>query len=170
MKFYIASDHAAIDLKKTVFDSLVLKGMEVVDLGPTTTESVDYPDYAKYLCSKVLEEEENMGILICGTGIGMSMAANRIKGIRAALCTHSTMAKYSRLHNDANVLCLGARVLGDELAKDIVSMFLNTGFEWGRHKRRVDKIDEEGCSFVPNSFDIDDEIKEFEKDLGEHGL
>jgi len=165
MKFYIASDHAAVDLKKVMFDLLVLKGIQVEDLGPSTTDRVDYPDYAKLLCSKVLEDEENQGILICGTGLGMSMTANRFKGIRAALCLNETMAKYSKLHNNANVLCLGARIIGDELAKGILNRFLNTDFEWGRHKQRVDKIDAEGCSFTPT--DMEGEINEFEKGIEE---
>ena len=100
---------------------------------------MDYPDYAKLVCKEVISESA-IGILVCGSGIGMSMAANKIKGIRAALCTDSYMAKFARAHNNANVLCLGARVIGNGVAQEIVSVFLNTEFEGGRHKIRVDKI------------------------------
>lgn len=141
MKIFLASDHAGIDLKKFLCDILVIKNLEFEDLGPNSTESVDYPDYAKKLCAKVLENDQNKGILICGTGLGMSMSANRHRGIRAALCMNSTMAHYARVHNDSNVLCLGARIIGTELAKDILEIYLNTGFEWGRHKKRIEKMD-----------------------------
>jgi ribose 5-phosphate isomerase B len=142
MKIYIASDHAGIELKKTLSDHLVLKDFDVEDLGPSSLESVDYPDFAMKLCTKVLEEENFVGILICGTGIGMSMTANRFNGIRAALCTNTTMARFSRIHNNSNVLCLGARIIGAEVAKDILDVYLSTGFEWGRHKKRIDKMDD----------------------------
>jgi len=158
MVIYIASDHAGYELKKVVSDLLVLKGLKMVDLGPDQNESVDYPDFAKKLCKKVVEDETNKGILICGTGLGMSMTANRFRNIRAALCMNTTMAHYSRVHNNANVLCMGARIIGTEVAKDIVDKFLNTGFEWGRHKKRIDKIeinDDESFQCSANLDDLD---------------
>lgn len=100
----------------------------------------DYPDYAKRVCDEVKNHSESIGILVCGSGIGMSMSANKIQGIRAALCLNEYMARYARAHNDANVLCLGARILGVGLAKDIVEIFLNTAFEGGRHRIRVEKM------------------------------
>ena len=103
-------------------------------------ESQDYPLVAKEVCEKIVNGSADRGILVCGTGIGISMAANKIKGIRAAVCTDTYMAKYTRLHNDANVVCLGGRVIGSGVALEIVDMFLNTGFEGGRHQRRVNQI------------------------------
>jgi len=143
---FISSDHAGIELKANLINFLAIKEIEVEDLGCNSGDSVDYPDYANRLTEKVLEDGNNMGILICGTGIGMSMAANRKKGIRAALCFNSVMANFSRIHNNANVLCLGARIIGEEVAKNIVDIFINSGFEWGRHKRRIDKLDTDACS------------------------
>lgn len=136
---FIASDHAGYKLKEAIINGLVIKGVKYKDLGPENEQSVDYPDFAEEVC-KMVRNEEGLGILICGTGLGMSMAANKMPGIRAALCFNTTMAKYAKAHNDANVLCLGARILGIEVAKDIVDTFLNTEFEFGRHKRRIEKI------------------------------
>jgi ribose 5-phosphate isomerase B len=139
---YIASDHIGVALKARVIETLKEKGKAVEDLGSRTTERVDYTDFAKGLCAKVLADEGSKGILICGTGIGMSIMANRHKGIRAAVCTHEYVAEMTRRHNDANVLCLGARVVGEELALAIVERFLATEFEGGRHLVRIQKIEE----------------------------
>lgn len=139
MKIFIASDHAGIDLKSSVIEHIKDK-FEVIDLGPTSSDSVDYPDFAKKVCESVLKEKA-LGVLICGTGVGMSMSANKFKGIRASLCSDTFSAKMTRMHNDANVLCLGARVLGLGLALDIVDTWFENTFQEGRHKRRVDKIE-----------------------------
>ena len=136
---HIGCDHAALDLKNIIIRQLEERGLTVTDHGTYTPESCDYPDIAHDVAQAV-EKENGPGILLCGTGIGMSMAANHHKGIRAALCTTELHAKFARRHNDANILCLGARMTGVELAKAIVEAFLTTGFEGGRHKRRIDKI------------------------------
>lgn len=136
---HIGCDHAALDLKNIIIRQLEERGLTVTDHGTYTPESCDYPDIAHDVAQAV-EKESGTGILLCGTGIGMSMAANHHKGIRAALCTTELHAKLARRHNDANILCLGARMTGVELAKAIVEAFLTTGFEGGRHKRRIDKI------------------------------
>lgn len=136
----IGSDHAGFDLKNAIKRHLRETGHEVIDIGTKTKESCDYPLMAVELCGEVLATG-HPGILICGTGVGMSMAANRFPGIRAALCTNEYLARMTRAHNDANVLCLGSRVLGDELAKSIVSVFLTTRFEGERHQRRIDMIE-----------------------------
>jgi ribose 5-phosphate isomerase B len=138
---FLGSDHAGLELKAMVAAHLAAAGHTVVDLGPSEAKSVDYPDFAKAVCAKVLETPGAAGILICGTGIGMSMAANRIPGIRAALCGNEYLARMTRLHNDANVLCLGERVIGQGLAASIVDVFMDTAFEGGRHQRRVDLIE-----------------------------
>lgn len=139
-KIAIGCDHAAIDMKKAVIDYLKAKDVECVDFGTYTTDSCDYPDIAAPVCKAVTSGECTLGILICGTGIGMSIAANKFKGIRAAHCSDTYSARYTRLHNDANILCFGARVIGDGLAMDIVEQFVFTDFEGGRHQRRIDKI------------------------------
>lgn len=136
---HIGCDHAALDLKNIIIRQLEERGLTVTDHGTYTPESCDYPDIAHDVAQTV-EKETGTGILLCGTGIGMSMAANHHKGIRAALCTTELHAKFARRHNDANILCLGARMTGVELAKAIVEAFLTTDFEGGRHKRRIDKI------------------------------
>ena len=136
---HIGCDHAALDLKNIIIRQLEERGLTVTDHGTYTPESCDYPDIAHDVAQAV-EKENGTGILLCGTGIGMSMAANHHKGIRAALCTTELHAKFARRHNDANILCLGARMTGVELTKAIVEAFLTTGFEGGRHKRRIDKI------------------------------
>jgi ribose 5-phosphate isomerase B len=130
---YIASDHVGITLKQFLIDTLKERGIEVSDLGPDSKERVDYTVFAKTLCSNITQKDD-LGILICGTGIGMSMMANRYKGIRAAVCTHEYMAEMTRKHNNANILCLGSRMTGEELAWAIVDRFLNTDFENGRHQ------------------------------------
>lgn len=136
---HIGCDHAALDLKNIIIRQLEERGLTVTDHGTYTPENCDYPDIAHDVAQAV-EKETGTGILLCGTGIGMSMAANHHKGIRAALCTTELHAKFARRHNDANILCLGARMTGVELAKAIVEAFLTTDFEGGRHKRRIDKI------------------------------
>ena len=135
----IGCDHAGVELKKEVIEALSEKGFELRDMG-TDGEPCDYPDMAEKVCREVTEGRCEKGILICGTGIGMSMAANKIKGIRAALCSDSFSTKFTRLHNDANVMCMGARTLGPGLACELAEIFLTTGFEGGRHQRRVDLI------------------------------
>ena len=136
----IACDHAALEMKAEVMAHLKAQGIECVDYGTYTNDNCNYPDYAEKVCTAIYEGKHEMGILICGTGIGMSMAANKCKGIRAALCCDTFSARFTRLHNNANVLCMGARVLGAGLACDIADVFVNTGFEGGRHQTRVDMI------------------------------
>lgn len=133
----IAADHGGYALKQILAAYLQEKKWEVEDLGTHSSASVDYPDYARKLCETVISKQ-CPGILICGTGVGMSMAANKFPEIRAALCTNEYMARLTRQHNDANVLCLGERVLGQDLAKGIVDAFLTASFEGGRHQRRID--------------------------------
>ena len=135
----IGCDHAAVSLKKAVMAHLDEQGIAYMDMG-TDGEPCDYPDMAEALCAKITSGEAERGILLCGTGIGMSMAANKIPGIRAAVCSDCFSARYTRLHNDANVLCMGERVIGQGLAVELVDIFLHTDFEGGRHQRRVDKI------------------------------
>lgn len=138
---YMASDHAGVQLKAFLAEHLHSQGHEVRDLGPDSEISCDYPDSAQTLTEALLQTEGALGILICGTGIGMSMAANRVHGIRAALATCEFHARACRAHNNANVLCLGARVTGQGLAADLTDIFLSTPFEGGRHLRRVQKFD-----------------------------
>ena len=139
-KLVIGCDHAAPELKAIVRDHLIERGFDVVDVGTHTTDSCNYPDYAHALCEKIQSGECELGILICGTGIGMSMAANKHKGIRAACCSDTFSARLTRLHNDANVLCFGARVVGMGLAFDLVDNFIDADFEGGKHQTRVDMI------------------------------
>lgn len=139
-KIFLSSDHAGYKLKEKVKSFLIDKNFEYEDLGCSSLEPVDYPDYAKLLSKKIKDKNNSKGILFCGTGIGISMAANRFPHIRAALCTSVEMASKSRKHNDANVLALGGRILEDKLALQIVEEFLYTDFEAGRHNLRVDKI------------------------------
>ncbi len=141
---YLASDHAGVELKEQLMHTLSAEGVSAHDLGPTTTNSVDYPDYAHRLCHAITDEKD-FGILICGSGIGMSIAANRHPHIRAALCKTVEDAALSRQHNNANVLCLGARVTNETVALQIVKAFLNTKFEGGRHQQRVGKINLVAC-------------------------
>ena len=138
----IACDHAALDLKGEIMKHLTDRGIEFVDYGTYENKSCNYPDYAEKVCNAIKEGKSELGILVCGTGIGMSMAANKCKGIRAACCTDTFSARFTRLHNDANVLCMGARVIGSCLAEDIVDIFLENEFEGGRHKVRVDMMTE----------------------------
>lgn len=143
MKFYIATDHAGYALKSYVIELLQTKGHEVVDLGPTNDNRVDYPDFANKCSHAVLGDKGSFGILICGTGIGISVAANKNRGIRAALCHDAYTASMSRAHNDANILCFGERVVGKGVIESMIEAFCNTSFEGGRHSDRVNKID--GC-------------------------
>jgi ribose 5-phosphate isomerase B len=136
----IASDHAALDLKSEIKKHLEAQGFEVTDYGTYTPDSCNYPDYAEKVCDAVTGGKQDLGILVCGTGIGMSIAANKCKGIRAACCSDTFSARFTRLHNDANVLCMGARVIGAGLACDIADIFINTDFEGGRHQTRVDMV------------------------------
>lgn len=140
MQFFIASDHAGFTLKGSVLGILEQMGHKVIDLGPMDAERVDYPDFANTLCEKVIENVGSFGILICGSGIGMSIAANRHKGIRAALCAEPYSATMSRAHNDANVLCLGARVVGIGMVESILKSFCEGVFEGGRHTCRIEKL------------------------------
>ncbi len=136
----IGSDHAGYQLKKEITAWLYDKNIPYLEFGCMEGESCDYPLVAKEVCERIVSGNADLAILICGTGIGISMAANKIKGIRAAVCTDTYTAKYTRLHNDANVLCIGGRVTGTGVALEIVETFLNTSFEGGRHQRRVDQI------------------------------
>ncbi len=135
----IGCDHAAVSLKNAVMEHLEEQGIEYINLG-TDGEPCDYPDMAKAVAEKITSGECELGILLCGTGIGMSIAANKIKGIRAACCSDCFSTRYTRLHNDANILCMGERVIGKGLALELVDIFLSTPFEGGRHLRRVEKI------------------------------
>ena len=142
MKIIIASDHAGLELRRELVSALQELRVEVSDVGPTTNASVDYPDFARTVCKAVAAGEYQYGVLVCGTGIGMSITANKYRGIRAALCTSEFEARMTRAHNDANVLCLGQRVVGAGLARSIVEAFVATPFEGGRHQKRLDKIRE----------------------------
>ena len=137
-KLVIGCDHAAPELKAIVRDHLIARGFDVTDVGTHSTDSCNYPDYAHALCKKIQSGECELGILICGTGIGMSMAANKHRGIRAACCSDTFSARLTRLHNDANVLCFGARVVGQGLAIDLVDSFIDAEFEGGKHQKRID--------------------------------
>jgi ribose 5-phosphate isomerase B len=141
VKVALASDHAGLRLKQVLGELLQRLGHEAHDLGPREAASVDYPDYALRVARAVASDEADLGVLVCGSGIGMSMAANRIPGVRAALCRTGYEARMARRHNDANVLCLGERVTGEGLAAEILEAFLASCFEGGRHARRVEKIE-----------------------------
>ncbi len=142
MKIAVGCDHGGFELKEKVKAHLEGKGYEVLDLGCHSTESVNYPVYGKAVGRAVASKEADYGIVICGTGIGISIAANKVKGVRAALCMNTTMARLTREHNDANILAFGARMVGDVLALEMVDIFLNTKFEGGRHTARVEMIEE----------------------------
>lgn len=147
-KFYIATDHAGYALKAYVKDVVTDLGHEIVDLGPDSADRVDYPDFAKKCADAVLEDKGSFGILICGTGIGISIAANKVSGIRAALCHDHYTAKLTRQHNDANILCFGERVVGKGVIEEMIETFASTEFEGGRHAGRVAKI--ESCALGNN--------------------
>ncbi len=139
-KIIIGSDHGGYHLKETVKHWLEMNGFDVTDVGCDSTESVDYPQYANEVAQRVSKGEFPRGVLICGTGIGMSMAANKYKGIRAALCNDLFSAQHSRAHNDANILVMGGRILGSAYALAITKEFMNAKFDGGRHRKRVDQI------------------------------
>jgi ribose 5-phosphate isomerase B len=141
MRWILANDHAGLALRGPVLDALESLGHEVIDLGTSTPESVDYPDFAHALAARIAAGEGDRGVLICGSGVGVSIAANRHRGVRAALCSEPVSATLSRAHNDANVLCLGARMTGPGMADAIVRAFALGPYEGGRHQRRVEKIE-----------------------------
>ncbi len=141
MKFFVATDHAGIELKDYTVELLRAKGHEVEDMGPYSKDRVDYPDYAHKVATAVLENNGTQGILICGSGIGMSMAANRHEGIRAALCHDAYTATVARGHNDANILCFGERIVGKGVAESILDAWIAGNFDGGRHCGRVEKIE-----------------------------
>lgn len=136
----IGSDHAGIELRQTVISHLKEQGYTVQDLGCPTPERVDYPDYAIAVSKAITSGEAELGVLVCGSGVGMSMTANKVAGIRAALCTDAYTAEMTRAHNDANILCLGQRVVGTGVALAIVDSFFNSDYEGGRHAGRVEKM------------------------------
>jgi ribose 5-phosphate isomerase B len=140
MKVAIGSDHAGFELKEMISNIVKEMGNEVIDMGTGSSCSVDYPDYAEAVADAVSKGKVERGILICGTGIGMSIVANKFKNVRAALCNDIFTAKMSRLHNDANILCLGGKIIGKDLAKEIVHIWFSTHFEGGRHEKRLEKI------------------------------
>lgn len=140
MRIGIGNDHSALEIKREITAFLEEKGHEVIDYGTNSAESCDYPVYGEIVARAVAAGEADQGILICGTGLGISLAANKVKGIRAAVCSEPFTAKMARAHNNCNILAFGARVVGSELAKMIVETWLNTDFEGGRHQRRVDLI------------------------------
>ncbi len=140
MKIVIGNDHAALEMKNIIRAYLEEKGYEVLDVGCHTEERVDYPDYAALIGNAVVSGKADLGIAICGTGVGMSIAVNKICGVRAVCCSEPYSAKLSRMHNDSNVLCFGARVIGPELAKMIVDEWLNAEYMGAHHTARVDKI------------------------------
>ncbi|MFH1752453.1 MAG: ribose 5-phosphate isomerase B [archaeon] len=140
MTIAIACDHGGVELKNYLIDFLKLKGFQVMDLGTNSTESVDYPDFAFKACNQVVEGKAKYAVLICKTGSGMVISANKVKGILAVNCLTTEMALLARKHNNANSLCLGAGLISKEKAKEIVLSFLSTDFEAGRHERRINKI------------------------------
>jgi len=140
-KIFFANDHGATELKNVVMEYVKELGYEIENLGTDGFDSVNYPDYADKMAEKILSNEGSLGVLMCGSGIGISMAANRHNGIRAGLCMNEYMAEMTRKHNDANVLVMGGRIVGPDLAKSITKTFLNNEFEGGRHKIRIDLMD-----------------------------
>jgi ribose 5-phosphate isomerase B len=140
MKIVIGSDHRGVEVKRRLVEVIRSMGHDLVDIGAQEAESVDYPDYAHEVGKRVGTKEAERGILICGTGIGMSMAANKVRGVRAAACQDLLTAEMSRRHNDANVLCLSADLLGEDQMAQMIRIWLETPFEGGRHARRLDKI------------------------------
>jgi ribose 5-phosphate isomerase B len=136
----VASDHAGVELKSLLAGDIAALGLAVLDLGPRTADPVDYPDYAHALARVIAEGRAERGVLLCGTGNGMAMAANRNAAVRAALCHDGLTARLARQHNDANVLVLGARIIGPDIARDCLKIFLSTPFDGGRHARRVAKF------------------------------
>lgn len=142
MKIAIGADHAGFEVKDRLAELLRSWGHTVLDAGTDGSDSVDYPDYAEEVAGRVGSGEADYGLLVCGSGIGMSIAANKVAGVRAALCSCETTARLSRQHNDANVLCVGARITGYSVLEELVRVFFETTFEGGRHQRRVDKMND----------------------------
>jgi ribose 5-phosphate isomerase B len=142
VKIILASDHAGLELRQELVAGLRERGLAFDDVGPTTRDSVDYPDFASQVAKAVASGQYTHGVLVCGTGIGMSIVANKYRGVRAALCTTEFEARMARAHNDANILCLGQRVVGAGVGRAILDAFLATPFEGGRHEKRVQKIRE----------------------------
>ncbi|MCQ2477909.1 MAG: ribose 5-phosphate isomerase B [Clostridia bacterium] len=142
MKIAVGCDHGGLEHKNAILEHLESRGIKTENFGINENVSVDYPDIAVKVSNAVVSGECDLGILVCGTGIGMSMAANKVKGIRAAACSDHFSAKYTRLHNNANILCLGGRVIGVGTAIELCDLFIDTSFEGGRHQRRIDKITE----------------------------
>ena len=142
MKIAIGNDHTAVEMKNAVMEHLLERGFEVLNLGTDSTDACDYPEYGEKVGRAVVDGEADLGIAICGTGVGISLAANKVKGIRACVCSEPYTAKLSRMHNDSNVLAFGARVIGAELAKMIVDEWLDAEFMSGKHQRRVDMLTE----------------------------
>ena len=141
MKISIGSDHAGYDVKQKITNFLLNKGYDIDDVGCHSNDSVDYPEFGHQVGKNIVSGVSDKGIVVCGSGIGISIAANKIKGIRAALCFTKEHAKMSRLHNDSNILAVGARMNGGDNILDIVDIWLNTNFEGGRHQKRIDKIE-----------------------------
>ncbi len=142
MKLVIGSDHAAYELKEAIKEKLTGEGHEIIDVGCDSTESVDYPKYGHAVGRAVASGEAERGIAVCGSGIGISIACNKVPGIRAALCTSVEMAEMCRRHNNANVVCMGARMISQELAFDIIDTWMTTDFEAGKHLRRINEIED----------------------------
>ena len=140
MKIGLGSDHGGFELKEIIKEHLNNQSYEVVDYGTNSLDSVDYPEFGERVGRAVIDREVELGIIMCGTGLGISMAANKVKGIRAAIVSEEFSARMARVHNNANVLAMGGRVVGKDLAKSIVDTFLNAKFEGGRHQKRIDKI------------------------------
>lgn len=141
MKIALGADHGGFELKEKVKTHLIEKGYEVLDLGTNSTDSVDYPEFGHAVGHAVADKKAEFGIVVCGTGIGISIAANKVPGGRAALCTNTTMARLTREHNNANILAMGGRIVGDVLALEMVDTFLGTEFQGGRHEKRINKIE-----------------------------
>jgi len=139
-KICISSDHAGFKLKESIKDFLINKNISIIDLGPMNENSVDYPDYAKKVSNRIKSKKSDLGILVCGSGTGMAISANKIKGIRAAVCYNLRSTRLSRQHNDANIIAIGSRLTKKKTALQLVSIFLETKFEGGRHLKRVKKI------------------------------
>ena len=139
-KICISSDHAGFKLKESIKDFLINKNISIIDLGPMNENSVDYPDYAKKVSNRIKSKKSDLGILVCGSGTGMAISANKIKGIRAAVCYNLKSTRLSRQHNNANIISIGSRLTRKNIALKLVSIFLETKFEGGRHLRRVKKI------------------------------
>ena len=142
MKLAVGCDHGGLEHKNAIAEHLKSEGFEVEDFGIYENKSVDYPEIALKVANSIKNGENELGILVCGTGIGMSLAANKVNGIRAAACSEHFSAKYTRLHNNSNILCLGGRVIGIGTALELCDIFVNTEFEGGRHQRRIDMITE----------------------------